>query len=24
VTDSGSQAFKPEDHWRYTVYWHLK
>ena len=24
VTDSGSQAFKPEDHWRYTIYWHLK
>jgi len=24
VTESGSQAFKPEDHWRYTIYWHLK
>src|SRR6266550_2041186 len=24
VTDGGSQAFKPEDHWRYTIYWHLK
>jgi len=24
VTDSGSQTFRPEDHWRYTVYWHLK
>ena len=24
VTESGSQEFKPEDHWRYTVYWHLK
>jgi hypothetical protein len=24
VTESGSQAYKPEDHWRYTIYWHLK
>ncbi|MEO6182167.1 MAG: hypothetical protein ABIP71_03510 [Verrucomicrobiota bacterium] len=24
VTESGSQEYKPEDHWRYTVYWHLK
>lgn len=24
VTESGSQDYKPEDHWRYTVYWHLK
>jgi len=24
VTESGSQTFKPEDHWRYTIYWHLK
>lgn len=24
VTDSGTQAFKPEDQWRYTIHWHLK
>lgn len=24
VSESGSQEYKPEDHWRYTVYWHLK
>ena len=24
VTESGSQEYKPEDRWRYTVYWHLK
>jgi len=24
VTESGSQDFRPEDHWRYTIYWHLK
>lgn len=24
VTDSGSQEFKPEGQWRYTIYWHLK
>ncbi len=24
VTESGSQEYKPEDHWRYTIYWHLK
>jgi hypothetical protein len=24
VTDSGSQEFKPEDSWRYTIHWHLK
>ena len=24
VTDSGSQEFKPEGQWRYTLYWHLK
>lgn len=24
VTDSGSQEFKPEDQWRYTIHWHLK
>ncbi len=24
VTESGSQEFKPEDQWRYTIYWHLK
>jgi len=24
VTDSGSQEFKPEDQWHYTLYWHLK
>ncbi len=24
VTDKGSQSFKPEDNWRYTIRWHLK
>ncbi len=24
VTESGSQAFKPENDWRYTIYWRLK
>ena len=24
VTESGSQEFKPERQWRYTIYWHLK
>ncbi len=24
VTESGSQEFKPEDQWRYTIHWHLK
>lgn len=24
VTESGSQEFKPEGQWRYTVYWHFK
>jgi hypothetical protein len=24
VTESGSQTYKPEDQWRYTLYWHLK
>ena len=24
VSESGSQEYKPEDRWRYTVYWHLK
>ena len=24
ITDKGSQEFKPEDHWRYTIHWHLK
>ena len=24
VTESGSQEYKPEGQWRYTVYWHLK
>ncbi len=24
VTESGSQEFKPEGQWRYTLYWHLK
>lgn len=24
VTESGSEEFKPEGQWRYTVYWHLK
>ena len=24
VTESGSQEFKPEGQWRYTIYWHWK
>ncbi len=24
VSSSGSQTFKPEDGWSYTIYWHLK
>lgn len=24
VSESGSQEYKPEGRWRYTVYWHLK
>src|SRR5438552_6075944 len=24
VSERGSQTFKPEDHWRYTIRWHLK
>lgn len=24
ITDSGSQDFKPEDQWSYTIHWHLK
>ena len=24
ATSSGSQNFKPEDGWSYTIYWHLK
>ena len=24
LSDKGSQAFKPEDNWRYTLRWHLK
>jgi hypothetical protein len=24
VTEKGSQIFKPEDNWRYTIRWHLK
>ena len=24
VTERGSQSYKPEDHWRYTVRWHMK
>ena len=24
VTSNGSQAFKPEEGWSYTIYWHLK
>ena len=24
VTDQGSQTFKPESNWRYTIRWHLK
>lgn len=24
VSDSGSQEFKPENAWRYTIHWHLK
>lgn len=24
ISDKGSQSFKPEDNWRYTIRWHLK
>src|SRR5207253_422298 len=24
VNEKGSQTYKPEDHWQYTVRWHLK
>jgi hypothetical protein len=24
VTESGSQEFKPEDQWSFTIHWHLK
>ena len=24
VSDKGSQSYKPEDNWRYTIRWHLK
>ena len=24
VTERGSQTYKPEEHWRYTIRWHLK
>ena len=24
ASSSGSQTFKPEDGWSYTIYWHLK
>ena len=24
VSERGAQAYKPEDHWRYTIRWHLK
>jgi hypothetical protein len=24
VSDKGSQAFKPEDNWKYTINWHMK
>jgi hypothetical protein len=24
VTEKGSQEFKPEDDWSYTIYWHIK
>jgi hypothetical protein len=24
VSEHGSQSYKPEDHWRYTIRWHLK
>jgi len=24
VSERGSQSFKPEDHWRYTIRWHLR
>lgn len=24
ITSSGSQEFKPEDQWNYTIHWHLK
>jgi len=24
VSERGSQSYKPEDHWRYTIRWHIK
>ena len=24
ISERGSQSYKPEDHWRYTIRWHLK
>jgi hypothetical protein len=24
VSERGSQTYQPEDHWRYTIRWHLK
>jgi len=24
VSERGSQSYKPDDHWRFTVRWHLK
>ena len=24
VTERGSQTYKPDDHWRYTIRWHMK
>jgi hypothetical protein len=24
ITEKGSQSYKPEEHWRYTIRWHLK
>jgi hypothetical protein len=24
ISEKGSQTFKPEDHWKYTISWHLK
>ena len=24
ISERGSQTYKPEDHWRYTIRWHLK
>ena len=24
VSDKGTQSYKPEDNWRYTIRWHLK